>query len=103
MNNMQQILAKAKKLQAQVETAQKQLGLKEITGSAGSESVSVVMNLNGEVKSISIKEEVIDSKEKEMLEDLILAALNDAKQKADAMYKAGMDEATGGLGSGSLF
>jgi DNA-binding YbaB/EbfC family protein len=102
MNNMQQLMAQAKKLQKKIEDAKSALGTKEVTGSAGAGSVTVVMTLNGNMRSISIKEEVIDPKERDMLEALIMAAMNDAKEKADKMYDEGITEATGGLVSNHL-
>jgi DNA-binding YbaB/EbfC family protein len=100
---MQQLMAQAKKLQSKVEEAQKELGTKEVTGSAGSDSVTVLMTISGDVKSISVAEEVIDPKERDMLEALIIAALHDAKQKANKMYEDRMREVTGGLGAPGLF
>ncbi len=97
MNNMQQIFARAQKLQAKVNEAQKKLENEEVSGSSGSGAVSVIMTVKGNVKSVSINKEVIDPNDSEMLEDLIVAALNDAKAKADAVYEKGMKEATAGL------
>lgn len=97
MNNMQQLLAKAQKLQAKVAEAQKELETKEVTGTAGSGMVTVVMSLKGIVKSISINPEIVNPDEKDMLEDLIIAALSDAKLNADKMYDEGMKDATGGM------
>ena len=97
MNNMQQIFAQAQKLQAKVNAAQKKLENEEVSGTSGAGAVDIVMTIKGEVKSVSVKKEVIDPEDKEMLEDLIVAAFNDAKAKADALYEKGMKEATGGL------
>ncbi len=97
MNNMQQILARAQKLQAKVTETQNKLANEEVSGSSGSGMVSIVMTVNGNIKSISINKEIINPEEKDILEDLILAAFNDAKQQADAKYEKEMKEATGGL------
>lgn len=97
MNNMQQVLARAQKLQAKVAEAQEKLEKEEITGSSGSGAVNIVMTLKGNVKSISIDKEIVNPDEKDILEDLILAALNDAKTKADLKYEDGMKDATGGF------
>lgn len=94
---MQQILARAQKLQAKVNETQKKLEQQEVSGSAGSGAVNIIVTIKGDVKSVSIKKEVIDPEEKEMLEDLIVAAFNDAKTKADSIYEKEMKEATGGL------
>ncbi len=98
MNNMQQILARAQKLQAKMTEAQSKLALEETSGSSGGGMVSIVMTLSGNVKSISINKEIINPDEKDMLEDLVLAAFNDAKQKADKKYEEEMKKATGGMG-----
>ena len=103
MNNMRQMLAKAQKLQAQMTEKQNELAKEEITGTAGSEAIKVTMTLDGNVKAVSIDKSVIDPEDKEMLEDLVLAALNDAKQKADAKYNAEMQKVTGGFNIPGLF
>ena len=97
MNNMQQILARAQKLQAKVTETQNKLANEEISGTSGSGMVSITMTVNGSVKSISINKAIINPDEKDILEDLILAAFNDAKQKADAKYEEEMKKATGGM------
>ncbi len=97
MNNMQQIMARAQKLQAKVNEAQKRLEKEEVTGTAGAGSVSLVLSLKGELKSITLDKEIVNPDEKEILEDLILVAFKDAKAKADERYNAGLKEATAGL------
>ena len=97
MNNMQQLMARAQKIQAKVNEAQRKLEKEEVTGVAGSGAVSIVLTLKGEMRSISLQKELIDPNEKELLEDLIVAAYNDAKHKADEKYNNGIKEATGGL------
>ncbi|MDR1390851.1 MAG: YbaB/EbfC family nucleoid-associated protein [Holosporales bacterium] len=97
-NNMQKIFAKAQALQAKIAEAQKKLEKEEVSGSSCSGMVSVVITLKGDVKSISIAKEIINPDEKDILEDLILVALNDAKSKADMEYEKGMKEASGGIG-----
>jgi DNA-binding YbaB/EbfC family protein len=103
MNNMQQFMAQAKKLQDKIETTKNELKNKEVSGSAGSDAVTVTMTLNGDVKSITIKEDVINPKEREMLEDLIITAINNAKNKATQMYDSEMEKAIGYPGGGKLF
>lgn len=97
MNNMQQIFARAQKLQAKVTETQNKLANEEISGTSGSGMVSITMTVSGNVKSISINKDIINPDEKDILEDLILAAFNDAKQKADAKYEEEMKKATGGM------
>ncbi|MDR0640809.1 MAG: YbaB/EbfC family nucleoid-associated protein [Holosporales bacterium] len=98
MNNMRQVMAQAQKLQAKVAEVQKELENRDVTGSAGSGSVEVVMSLKGLVKSVTINKDIINAEEKDLLEDLIVAALNDAKVRADAIYEEEMRAATGGFG-----
>ena len=64
--------------------------------------VKVVLNGKSEMKSISIDKSLVNADDVEMLEDLILAAYNDAHQKIDAMMEEGMKEATNGVGLGGL-
>ena len=97
MNTMQQLMARAQKLQTKVNEAQRKLEKEEVTGTAGAGSVTLVLSLKGELKSIQIDKEVINPDEKEILEDLILVAFKDAKTKADEKYNAGLKDATAGL------
>ncbi|MDR2666680.1 MAG: YbaB/EbfC family nucleoid-associated protein [Holosporales bacterium] len=103
MNNMQQILARAQKLQAKVSETQKQLEKEIVTGTSGSGMVNITMTVKGNVQSISIDKKVISPEEKELLEDLIIAALNDAKTQADRIYEDGMKDITGGVQIPGLF
>jgi DNA-binding YbaB/EbfC family protein len=97
MNNMQQFLARAQKMQAKLMEVQSALEGIEVKGTSGSGLVSVIMNGKGVVKSITIDKEVINPEEKDILEDLILAAFTDAKVKADAIHEEEMKKATGGM------
>jgi DNA-binding YbaB/EbfC family protein len=87
------MLKQAQELQKKLEVAQKELEAREVTGESGAGVVQVVMSLKGSVKSIRLDESIIKVEDKEMLEDLILAALNDAKTRADSEYQKGMQEA----------
>lgn len=78
-------------------TKMKRLEKEEVTGTAGAGSVSLVLSLKGELKSITLDKGVVNPDEKEILEDLILVAFKDAKTKADEKYNAGLKEATAGL------
>lgn len=107
MNNMQQIIKQAQKLQEKLGNAQKELEAKEVTGTSGAGLVSVVLTLKGSAQSIKIDSSIINPDDKEMLEDLIIAAINDAKVKGDKIFEDGMKEASGGMDmsklSGGLF
>jgi DNA-binding YbaB/EbfC family protein len=97
MNDIRQMMARAQKLQAKVSEVQKNLENVDVKGTSGSGSVEVTMTVGGAVKSISLKEEIVDPKEKDLLEDLIVAALNDARNEASKIYESEMAAATGGL------
>lgn len=97
MNNMQQLFKQAQKLQEKLNSAQKELEDKEIAGTSGAGAVSVTMTLKGIMRSISIDKTIIIPDDKEMMEDLIVAAVNDAKTKADKIYEEGIKEASGGM------
>ena len=103
MNNINQLLAQAQKLQANMTRAQKEIENREVTGSAGSGAVQIVLTVTGKMKSIHIDQKVIDSSDSEMLEDLVLAAFNDAKSQADRIYESEMKKATGGLPVPGMF
>ncbi len=95
-NQMQQLMKQAQKMQQDMQRAQEELEEAEIVGQAGSGAVTVVVSGKKILKSISVKPEVVDPEDVEMLEDLIVAAMNDAYSKADAMVKEKMPG--GGMG-----
>lgn len=97
MNNMQQLFKQAQKLQEKLTKAQSELEFKEVVGSSGAGLINVTTTLKGIIKNISIDKTLINPDEKDILEDLIVAALNDAKSKADIMFEEGMKEASGGM------
>ena len=101
--NMQQMIQQAQKMQQQMQAAQDQLKEEEVEASAGGGMVKVVASGDKVIKSISIEPEAIDPDDKEMLEDLVLAAVNEALNKAEALNKEIMGKATGGLNTGGLF
>ncbi len=95
MGNMQQMMQQAKKMQEQMKKAQEELEEAELTGSAGGDMVTVTLNGKKKMLSVKIKPEAVDPDDLEMLEDLILAAYNDAEEQADELY----NEKMGPLGS----
>ena len=103
MGNMNQIMQQAKKMQKQMEDAQKELGEKTIETTVGGGMVTVTANGNREILSIDIKPEVIDPDDVEMLEDLVLAAVNEALRNVDEMVGKQMSQLTGGMGIPGLF
>ena len=96
-NQMQNIMKQAQKMQEEMQKAQAELEDAEIEGSAGGGLVTVTMNAKKVVTSIEINPDAVDTDDITMLEDLIVAALNDAYKKADEMYAQKMG-AFGGMG-----
>ena len=84
-------------MQAKMAEIQEQLANKTITGSAGGGMVNVTVNGRGDVISIAIEEALLSVEEKEMLQDLIVAATNDGLRKAKELGKQEMQQLTGGL------
>ena len=81
--NINQLMKEAKKMQADMEKSQQELGEKEFEASAGGGAVNVKVSGNKEIKEIKIKKEVVDPDDVEMLEDLILTCANEALRKVD--------------------
>ncbi|MCI7401247.1 MAG: YbaB/EbfC family nucleoid-associated protein [Christensenella sp.] len=96
MGNMQQLMKQAQKMQQDMLKAQEELKELEVTGSA-SNMVEVTLTCDGKMTGISIKPEAVDPDDIEMLEDLIVAAFNDATEKAEEVKSEKMGQ-FGGLG-----
>jgi len=84
-------------MQSKMTALQADLANKEMTGQAGGDLVQAVVNGKGDVKKIKIDPKAVDTDDLEMLEDLIVAACNDAKSKADAYVASETEKAMGGL------
>ena len=97
MPNMGNLMKQAQQFQAKMARLQEELGERTVETSAGGGMVSVVANGRQEIISIKIEPEVIDSNDPEMLQDLILAAVNDALSKAKNMVNEEMGKLTQGL------
>ena len=82
--NINQLMKEAKKMQADMEKSQQELGEKEFEASAGGGAINVKVSGNKEIKEIKIKKEVVDPDDVEMLEDLILTCANEALRKVDS-------------------
>ncbi|MCF7891079.1 YbaB/EbfC family nucleoid-associated protein [Candidatus Bipolaricaulota bacterium] len=95
--NINNIMQKAQEMQEELEKKQEELAEKEVEASAGGGMVKVVMNGNEEVVDINIEKEVVDPEDPEMLEDLILAAVNNAKEKAEELKQEEMGDIAGGM------
>ena len=99
--NMNNLMKQAQKMQKQMEEAQKQLEESEVTATAGGGAVEVTISGKKEVTEVKLAEEVVDQDDIEMLEDLIMAANNEALRKIEEATQQSMAKITGGLG-GSL-
>ena len=97
--NMNNLMKQAQRMQRQMEEATKELESKEYTASAGGGAVSVTVSGKKEVVSVKLSEEVVDPDDIEMLEDLIVAATNEALRKQEEDSADTMNRFTGGLGS----
>jgi nucleoid-associated protein EbfC len=97
MSNLAQMLKQAQQMQARMAEMQTKLAEIEVTGAAGGGMVQVTLNGKGEVKKLKLDKSAVDPNETEVLEDLILAAFNDAKARADRLATEEMEKLTGGL------
>ena len=97
MKNLGQMMKQAQKLQEKMGELQEQLAQAELTGSSGGGMVEVTVTGKGEVRKLKIDRSLVDPEEVEVLEDLIVAACNDAKAKLEAHVAEKMTEVTGGL------
>ena len=98
--NMNNILKQAQKMQKQMEDAQASLETEEATATAGGSAVEVTVSGKKEVTRIVIDKEVVDPDDVEMLQDLIMAAVNEALRKMDEISNQRMNAITGGFGGG---
>ncbi len=96
--NMNQLMKQAQRMQRQMEEAQAQLEETEMTGTAGGGVVEVTVSGKKEITKIKINPEAVDPEDVEMLEDLIMAAANEALRKVDEASAASMSKFSGGLG-----
>lgn len=101
--NMQNMMKQAQQMQAKMQQLQDELEEKEVEASAGGGVVTVVATGKKIIKSIEIKPEAVDPDDVEMLQDLVIAAVNEALSKAEDMVQAEMGKITGGMNLGGLF
>ena len=96
--NMNNVMKQAQRMQRQMEETTKELEEKEYSASAGGGAVTVTVSGKKEVLSVKLAEEVVDPDDIEMLQDLIVAATNEALRKMEEESQAAMSKLTGGLG-----
>ena len=97
MLNMGQMMKQVQDMQAKMNQMQSKLGETELTGQAGGDMVVATMNGKGDLKKLKIDAKAVDPSDVEMLEDLVLAAVADAKAKIDAMIASETEKAMGGI------
>ncbi len=102
MFNIQNLMKQAQVMQKRMQEAQERLGAEERDGQSGGGLVKVVLNGKHELKKITISPEAVDKDDMSLLEDMVLAAYNDAHAKITKMQDDGMKEATGGVDFGGL-
>ncbi len=96
--NMNNLMKQAQRMQRQMAEQTKALEEKEYTASSGGGAVEVTVSGKKELKKITIKPEAADPEDVEMLQDMIVAAVNEAMKQADDASEAAMNSLTGGLG-----
>ncbi|HWQ07083.1 MAG TPA: YbaB/EbfC family nucleoid-associated protein [Feifaniaceae bacterium] len=98
--NMQQLMMRAQRMQQDVQRTQAELAEREFSASAGGGMVTATVSGNKEVKSIVIAKECVDPDDVEMLQDLVLSAVNGALRTATETVEAEISKITGGMGLG---
>ncbi|MCI8790203.1 MAG: YbaB/EbfC family nucleoid-associated protein [Lachnospiraceae bacterium] len=96
--NMTNLMKQAQRMQRQMEEGQKELETKEFTASAGGGAVEATVSGKKELLKVTLSQEVVDPEDVEMLQDLILAAVNEAMRQAEEASAELMGKMTGGLG-----
>lgn len=97
--NMSNLMKQAQRMQKQMEEQQKEFETKEFTAAAGGGAVEVTLTGKREITAVKLSPEVVDPDDIEMLQDLIMAATNEALRKVDEESAANMNKLTGGLGN----
>ena len=97
MKDLGSIMKQAQKIQAQMARMQEELAARTVEASAGGGMITVVASGKQEIVSIKIEPEVIDANDREMLQDLVVAAVNEALRKSQEMVSEEMKKITGGL------
>lgn len=101
--NMQGMIRQAQKMQEEMAQKQAELDEKEYTVSSGGGAVEVVISGKKELKALHIKPEVVDPQDVEILEDMVIAAVNEAIRKVEDISSEAMSKITGGLNVPGMF
>jgi len=96
-NSLQQLMQMGQKLQTKMTEVQEKLDREEVSASAGGGMVTATADGKGQVKSVRIDPTVVDPEDVEMLEDLVLAAVSEAQNKASQVYEEEMKKVSGGF------
>lgn len=97
------MMKQAREFQEKMATVQEELGAKMVTGTAGGGMVTATVNGRGELIGLAIEEAIVNPDEVQMLQDLIVAAVNDGVRKATELGKGEMSKLTGGLNIPGMF
>ncbi len=103
MKNMNQLIQQAKKMQEEMLKAQAALAEQRVEGTAGGGMVKVMLDGHKSIQSVTIDPSVVQPDDVEILQDLIVAALQDAQQQADALAESSMSKYTRGMNMPGLF
>ena len=98
MKNLGQMMKQAQAMQAKMAEMQEKLGQLEVSGQSGAGMVTATLNGKSELRGLKIDPTLVDPNEVEVLEDLIVAAVNDAKAKVEVRVAEEMKQVTGGVG-----
>lgn len=101
--NMSNLMKQAQRMQRQMEEATKELECREYTASAGGGAVSVTVSGKKEVTAVKISPDAVDPDDVEMLEDMIMAAANEALRQMEEASNSAMSRLAGGMGGGLTF
>ena len=101
--NIQEMMRQAQKMKAKLEKVQEEVGQKTVEGSAGGGMVVVTANGKNQIISVKIEKEVVNPEDVEMLQDLVVAATNQAITRAAEMMQTEVSKVTGGMGLPGMF
>lgn len=96
--NIQKMLKQAQQMQTKISDLQTELEGREVEGRSGGDMVKVIITGKGKMVRLDVAKSLVDPEEKEVMEDLIVAAFNDAKDKVDVMFNEEMGKIAGGMG-----